>query len=161
MDAYLARFEVHAQATERPKTQWGSHLYTLSQGKALQACINFSKKDLEEYDKVKEVLMKRYNLTDDGYREKFHKAKPERNQPFHEFVEDIRRYLMRWVELSNTKKTFEGLIDLFIRDKILTFCNPQLVAFLHERKPKDVPTAVKLCQHYITAHPEKTICCKD
>uniref|UniRef100_A0A2C9L1F5 Uncharacterized protein n=1 Tax=Biomphalaria glabrata TaxID=6526 RepID=A0A2C9L1F5_BIOGL len=96
IDAYLARFEVHAQATEIPKTQWGSHLYTLLQGKALQACINFSKKDLEEDDKVKEVLMKRYNLTDDGYREKFHKAKPERNQPFHEFVEDITRYLMRW-----------------------------------------------------------------
>lgn len=57
---------------------------------------------------------------------------------------------MRWVELSNTETLFEGLIDLFILEKILTSWNPQLVVFVHDMKPK-------VCQQFITAHPEQTL----
>ena len=50
-------------------------------------------------------------------------------------------------------KDFNKLVDLMLRDKVVSACNSNLVAFFEERKPKDIDTMSQLGQNYMTAHP--------
>ena len=45
--------------------------------RALEVFCRLSTSEATDYDRVKEVLHKRYNLTEDGYRQKFHTCAPE------------------------------------------------------------------------------------
>ena len=77
IDGYLQRFTVHAESLGWPKEEWGKNLYNLLTGQALQACISFSKEDLQDFDKMRGILLNRFGLTEEGYCQKFHKAVPQ------------------------------------------------------------------------------------
>ena len=76
LDAYLQRFERFAETAKWKKDGWASKLSALLSGRALEVFSRLSEEAAKDYDKVKIVLMKRYDLTKDGYR-KFRASKPE------------------------------------------------------------------------------------
>ena len=76
-DAYLQRFERFAETAKWHKTGWASKLSALLSGRALEVYSRPSQEAAKNYDKVKKALMKRYDLTEDGYRRKFMASKPE------------------------------------------------------------------------------------
>ena len=47
----------------------------------------------QDYDRVKLALMKRYDLTEDGYRHKFRASKPEVDESPEQFIVRLDRYL--------------------------------------------------------------------
>ena len=68
LDAYLQRFERFATTVKWEKTGWASKLSALLSGRALEVYSRLSEKAAQDYDRVKLALMKRYDLTEDGYR---------------------------------------------------------------------------------------------
>ena len=66
--------------------------------------------------------MKRYDLTEDGYRGKFRASKPEVDESPEQFIVRLDRYLLRWLELSNTENSFEGLKDLIVKEQFIDAC---------------------------------------
>ena len=79
-----------------------------------------SEEAAKDYDKVKIALMKRYDLTKDGYRCKFRASKPEVDESPDQFIVRLDRYLLWWLELSDTARTFDGLKDLIVKNNLLT-----------------------------------------
>ena len=70
-----------------------------------------SEEAAKDYDKVKIALMKRYDLAEDVYRCKFRASKPEADESPEQFVVRLDRYLLRWLEFSDTEQSFGGLKD--------------------------------------------------
>ena len=70
--------------------------------------------------------MKRYDLTEDGYRRKFRVSKPEIDERPDQFIVRLSTYLIRWLELSKTEKTFEGLKDLIVKEQFINSCPKEL-----------------------------------
>lgn len=68
LDAYLQRFERFATTAKWEKTGWASKLSALLSGRALEVYSRLSEEAAQDYDRVKLALMKRYDLTEDGYR---------------------------------------------------------------------------------------------
>ena len=68
------------------------------------------------YPQLNKALLKRYNLTEDGYREKFRKCKPEQSETIEQLIFCVKTYLEKWMELSRTEATYEGLRDLFVKE---------------------------------------------
>ena len=68
-----------------------------------------SEEAAKDYDKVKIALMKRYDLTEDGYRRKFRASKPEEVESPDQFTVRLEKYLLRWLELSDTERAFDGI----------------------------------------------------
>ena len=60
-----------------------------------------SEEAAKDYDKVKIVLMKRYDLNKDSYHHKCRASKPEVDESPDQFIVRLDRYLLRWVELSD------------------------------------------------------------
>ena len=120
LDAYLQRFERFAETGKWKKDGWASKLSALLSGRALEVYSHLSEEAAKDYDKVKIALMKRYDLTEDGYRRKFRVYKPEVDESPEQFIVRLDRYLLRWLELSDTARTFEGLKDLIKKNSSLT-----------------------------------------
>ena len=152
MDAYLQRFERFATTAKWEKTGWASKLSALLSGRALEVYSRLSEEAAQDYDRVKLALMKRYDLTEDGYRRKFRASKPEVDESPEQFIVRLDRYLLRWLELSNTDRSFEGLKDLIVKEQFIDSCPKELAIHLRERAPETLVQIAKIADQYLEAH---------
>ena len=70
MDSYLSRFEKYATANEWKKSIWAAYLSALLKGRALDDYDRLSVDDAADYEKLKEALLKNFNMTERGFRKK-------------------------------------------------------------------------------------------
>lgn len=152
IDAYLHRFEHYATAQNWEKESWATSLSALLKGEALNVYYRLPVEDYDDYDAVKTALLKRYQLTEKGFREKFRQALPEHGETFSQFITRLDMYLQRWVELSGIEQTYDDFKDLLLREQALNVANKDLQVFLQERKPKDVKEMGILAEQYLEVH---------
>ena len=152
LDAYLQRFERFAETAKWIKDGWASKLSALLSGRALEVYSSLSVEAAKDYDKVKIALMKRYDLTEDGYRRKFRASKPEVDESPEQFIVRLDRYPLRWLELPNTEQTFDGLKDLIVKEQFIDSCPKDLAIHLRERKPETLAKIAKIADQYLEAH---------
>lgn len=152
LDAYLQRFERFADTAKWHRTGWASKLSALLSGRALEVYSRLSEEAARDYDKVKIALMKRYDLTEDGYRRKFRASKPEVDESPDQFIVRLDRYLLRWLELSDTERTFDGLKDLIVKEQFIDSCPKDLAIHLRERAPETLVQIAKIADQYLEAH---------
>jgi len=77
MDSFLHRFEVYADSQRWSKGQWAVYLSALLKGKALEVYSRLPVKDAQDYEILKAALLKRFNLTEEGFKQKFKPARAE------------------------------------------------------------------------------------
>ena len=152
LDAYLQRFERFAETAKWKKDGWASKLSALLSGRALEVYSRISEEAAKDYAKVKIALMKRYNLTEDGYRRKFRASKPEVDESPEQFIVRLVRYLLRWLELSDTEQTFDGLKDLIVKEQFIDSCPKDLAIHLRERASETSAKIAKIADQYLEAH---------
>ncbi|KAK3891827.1 hypothetical protein Pcinc_004297 [Petrolisthes cinctipes] len=70
MDAYLLRFERYVTTQGLEKSRWAVTLGALLTGKALETYCRLDEDDGIDNKKVKAALLKRFQLTAEGYRKK-------------------------------------------------------------------------------------------
>ena len=109
MDSYLKRFERFAENAGWDKSNWATSLSALIQGKALDVYSRLSPTDSLNYDKLKDALLKRFQLTEEGFRSKFRSSRPEVGETPPQFVVWLDDYLNRWMDMANVSKDFDGL----------------------------------------------------
>jgi len=142
IDSFLHRIEVYADCQGWSKGQWAVYLSALLKGKALEVYSRLPVKDAQDYEILKDALLKRINLTDEGFKQKFKSARAEVGEAPTQFIARLENYLMRWIDLANVEKDVDGLMNLIVREQYLESCPVQLAIFffifLRERKPKDL-----------------------
>ena len=148
MDSYLLRFERYATAQKWEPDTWATGLSVLLQGKALDVYALMPKEDALNYDKLKVALLKRYELTEEGFKHKYKKGRPENGETFQQFTTRMKSYFTRWIEMASIEKSYEGLQDLILREQLTFICNRDLELFLREREPKSLEQASKLADQY-------------
>ncbi|CAH1242223.1 GIN1 [Branchiostoma lanceolatum] len=152
VDAYLQRFERFATANAWEPDTWASSLCALLTGRALEVFSRLDNTEAQDYKCVKEALMKRYNLTEEGFRTKFRQSKPEAGESPGQFLVRISSYLERWMELSDTTKSYEDLRDMFVREQFMETCSRDLAVHLKERAPKDLKEMAQMAENFLSAH---------
>ena len=152
IDSFLKRFERFAINAKWHKEEWATNLSALLQGKALDVYSRLSAADAQDYDKLCDNLLRRYQLTEEGFRQKFRISKPEIEETAGQFVVRLSNYLDRWMELGDIDKNYASLRDMMLREQFLTVSNRGLVLFLKERKVKTIDDMVELADQYNEAH---------
>ena len=100
LDAYLTRFERACTAFDVEPEYWSTQLARLLQGKSLEVYQRLTDAEVGEYQVLKAQLLKRFRLTEGGYRRKFKTSKLELGETPEQFVERLRRYLVKWREMA-------------------------------------------------------------
>ena len=154
LDAYLQRFDRFAETAKWKKDGWASKLSALLLGRALEVYSRPSEEAAKDYDKVKIAFMKRYDLTKDGYCRKFRASKPEVDESPEQFIVPLDRYLLWWLELSDTAQTFHGLRNLIVKEQFIDSCPKDLAIHLRERAPETLEKIAKITDQYLEAHGE-------
>ena len=155
MDAFLHRFEIYAAAQAWREDTWALYLSALLKGKALEVYARLPVSEAQKYQSLKDALLKRFNLTEEGFKRKFKSAKPETSESPGQFITRLESYLNRWIDLAGVEPTFEGLKHLVVREQYLESCSPQLAVFLRERKPDDLEELAHIAEQYLDAHNNK------
>ncbi|GFO09163.1 retrovirus-related pol polyprotein from transposon 297 [Plakobranchus ocellatus] len=153
MESYLLRFERFATTNGWPRANWAVHLSALLSAKALDTYGRLSDHESTDYDVVKRALLKRYNLTSEGFNVRFRSSRPEIGERIGQFKTRLETYLERWLELSERdKSSVEDWRDLILYEQIINACGRELRTFLKERNPKRCSELVILAEQYIEAH---------
>ena len=104
------------------------------------------------YTRLKEALLKKYELTENGFAIRFRDGKSEEGESPEQFITRLRRYLTTWIELSKTNKTYEGKSELFVREQFINSCPEDLSIHLRERAPENLEDVAKIAEQFHIAH---------
>ena len=86
---------------------------------------------------------------------RFREGKPEDGESPEQFVTRLNRYLTRWVELSKTEKTYEGISDLFIKEQFIHSCPEDLEIYFRQRNLENLEELTKTAEQFLVAHEKK------
>ena len=128
MDSYLERFEWVAEGCNWDKGDWPYHLSQYLKGKATEAYIRLSPSDRKNYNKVKEALLERFNLTQEGYRKKLRDAEAYEDETPAQLHTRIKTYVLKWIELSGGK----DIIDLVSDEQFISSCPEDMAIHLRQ-----------------------------
>ena len=154
IETYLERFERIANACKWDKSNWAIMLSSLLSGKALDVYGRLQISDATDYEKIKGALRKRYNLTEEGFRQKFRMSIPEESENPSEFATRIAIYLDKWIELADATD-YDKLKALFIKEQFLNTCNLKLATYLKEQPFVGITEMCERSERYLQAHSEK------
>ncbi len=122
IDAYIQRFERYALSVGWNKENWAINLSALLTGNALFTYSRLAVHEANDYEVVKSALFKQYNLTEDGFRNKFRIAKPDKVETATQFAASIDNYFDRWVQLCEIQKGFDDLKNLILKEQYINCC---------------------------------------
>ena len=148
MDSYLRRFERYATAQKWDRGTWATSLSALLRGRALDVYALMSLATAQDYDELKAALLRRFDMTEDGFKKKFRSSRPDLAETFTQFTVRLSSYFTRWIEMAKIPKTFDGLFDLILRDQLLHICNQELAIFLRQNVPKTASEMCKLADQF-------------
>jgi len=157
MDSYLNRFERFAESQKWKFADWATFLSALLKGRALDVYSRLPPEQANDYDNLKEALLKRYQLSAEGFKIRFRTVKPEAGETPIQFLTRLDNYIQRWIELAKVDKTYEGLKALFIQEQYLDVCPKELALFLRERTPATLTDLGTIAEKYIEAHATKIV----
>ena len=119
MDSYLSRFEKYAVANKWDRSIWAAYLSALLKGRALEVYDRLSVADANDYEKLRDALLKNFDMTERGFRKKFRNDRPKRSETFILFGSRLRSYLDKWINMAKIENTFEAICDFMARDQFL------------------------------------------
>ena len=142
MDSYLSRFEKYAVANKWERIIWAAYLSALLKGRALEV-YRLSVADANDYEKLKDALLKNFDMSEHGFRKNFHYDRPERSETFIQFGSRLCSYLDKWINMAKIENTFEAICDFMARDQFLESCSRQLYVHLKPKTFKNLDEMAK------------------
>jgi len=152
IDAYLERFERYATTQEWRQQDWATNLSALLGGKALDVYYRLDSEAATNYIKLKEALLRRYNLTKEGFCDRFYTSKADPGESPQQFLARLNCYLEKWRTLADMKKTYDDLHNMFLHEHFIKACHPSLATYLRERKIQNLEELTRYTQTYLDAH---------
>ena len=143
MDSYLSRFEKYAVANKWNRSIWAAYLSALLKGRALEVYDRLSVADANDYEKLKDALLKNFDMTERRFRKKFRNDRPERSETFIQFGSRLRSYLDKWINMAKIENTFEAMCDFMARDQFLESCSRELYVHLKPKTFKNLDEMAK------------------
>ena len=151
IEAYLTTFERLLVVYEVKKEHWAFRFAPQLVGKAQQAYAGMSVADAGDYEKLKAAALRRYDITEESYRQRFRSTKLKAGESVTESLARIRDLAGKWMKSAKTK---EEVIDLVLMEQLLMMLPENVRLFVKERKPKTSAEASKLADDYIVARKE-------
>ncbi|CAM1295897.1 Uncharacterised protein r2_g521 [Pycnogonum litorale] len=152
IDAYLCRFENYAEACNWSEDSWSIRLSALLKGQALEVYHGIPKESAHNYAALRKMLLNRFQMTEEGYRQKFRRLRPRVHESFGQFVSRLNLALDRWIEMSEVDSTVQGIKDLALKEQCLEVVSKDLKVFIQERQPKSLGEVIELAENYISVH---------
>ncbi|KAG1926323.1 thy-1 membrane glycoprotein [Pimephales promelas] len=151
VDTFFSLFERLAGVMKWPDSEQTLMLQCVLTGKAQKAYSSLSVLDSQNYHKVKEAVLKAYELVPEAYRQKFRNMRKPAEQTYCEFVRDLKIQLDRWCIASGVTSR-EDLLELFLLEQFKSTLSEHVSIFLTDRNVTSAEEAAILTDEYALTH---------
>jgi hypothetical protein len=86
IEAYLTTFQRIMEVNEVAKERWPFQLAPQLTGKAQQAYTALTPENARDYDAVKNAILRRFNINEETYRQRFRSLKPKEEESLQELM---------------------------------------------------------------------------
>ena len=152
VDKYFLHFEKVAENLKWPREHWTLLLQSVVIGKAREIYTQLSLEQSSDYDKVKELILKAYELVPEAYRQKFRDCRKEPNQTHVEFARTKEQLFGRWCSSKKVGSDHEKLRQLMLVEEFKWCINSDVRAFLNEKEVENLDVAARLADDYSLTH---------
>ena len=152
VDKYFLHFEKVAENLKWPREHWTLLLQSVVIGKAREIYTQLSLEQSSDYDKVKVLNLKAYELVPEAYRQKFRDCRKEPNQTHVEFARTKEQLFDRWCSSKKVGSDHEKLRQLMLVEEFKWCINSDVRAFLNEKEVDNLDVAARLADDYSLTH---------
>ena len=148
IEAYLTTFERMMGVYEITEDKWAFRLAPQLTGKAQQAYAALGVADSHIYARVKEAVLRRYDINDETYRQRFRSTRRKEGEAYMELAIRLQDLLNKW---TADCRTVEEVKEKFVVEQLLNTMPSDLRIWVSERKPTSGNDAGKWADDYIQA----------
>ena len=112
VDKYFHHFEKVAKNLKWPKEHWALLLQSVLIGKASEVFTLLSLEQISDYNKVKELILKAYQLVPEAYRQKLRNCREENDQTHVESASTKEQLFDRWCSSKKIRLIIRNLGNL-------------------------------------------------
>ena len=152
VDKYFLHFEKVAENLKWPKEHWTLLLQSVVIGKAREIYTQLSLEQSSDYDKVKELILKAYELVPEAYRQKFRNCRKENDQTHVEFARTKEQLFDRWCSSKKIGSDYPKLRQLMLVEEFKRCINSDVKSFLDEKEVETLEKAARLADDYTLTH---------
>ena len=152
VDKYFLHFEKVAENLKWPKEHWTLLLQSVVIGKAREIYTQLSLEQSSNYDKVKELILKGYELVPEAYRQKFRDCRKEHDQTHVEFARTKEQLFDRWCSSKKVGSDHAKLRQLLLVEEFKRCINSDVKSFLDEKEVETLDLAARLADDYSLTH---------
>ena len=138
-------FERVANAYKWANDVWVLKLAPLLTGKAQAAYANMDSVKSQDFLEVKQAILKRYNINEETYRQRFRNIKKKPEESYAEIEVRLRDLSKKWLKPNERNK--EEVIDVIIREQLVNTMPLELQLRVREKKPKTAGEAGMIADH--------------
>ena len=152
VDKYFLHFEKLAENLKWPREHWALLLQSVVIGKAREIYTQLSLEQSSDYDKVKELILKAYELFPEAYRQKFRDCRKESNQNHVEFARTKEQLFDRWCSSKKVGSDHAKLRQLMLVEEFKWCINSDVRAFLNEKEVEHLDVTARQADDYSLTH---------
>ena len=131
------------------KRDWTLLLQSVVIGKAREIYTQLSLEQSSDYDKVKELVLKAYELK---FRQKFSNCRKENEQTHVEFARTKEQLFDRWCSSKKIGSDYPKLRQLMLVEEFKRCINSDVKSFLDEKEVETLENAARLADDYTLTH---------
>ena len=151
IDFFFQSFEKTAEALEWPRSHYVILLQTVLKGKAQEIYASMTGDDCQDYESVKEAILKGYELVPEAYRQKFRNLKKLDKQTFYEYAQDTVVHFDRWCKAKSVSSK-EDLKQLVLIENFKFNLPLDIKTYLDEKEVCTLEEAAKRADEYRLTH---------
>ena len=157
VDKYFPQFEKVAENLNWPKENWTTLLQSVLTGKAANIYSAMRNEDSADYDKVKQAILKAYELVPEAYRQKFRSFKKFNGQTYVEFARLQEELFDQWLRSQKIEGKFNKLRELMLVEQFKNGLYPDLRTHLDEQPIHTLNDAAVFSDSYTLTHKQRYV----
>ncbi|CAJ1064638.1 uncharacterized protein LOC120723181 [Xyrichtys novacula] len=149
VEHFLATFERMAHVCHWPQDEWAVRLIPLLTGKARSAYVLMDIDSSDDYERVKEAILAKYEINAETYRRRFRALDVHQGETPRELYVRLKEMFNKWVKPETT--TVKDISELLIMEQFLRMVNPEMEVWIREHDPKTAEEAARLAEVFQSA----------
>ncbi|KAG1935513.1 retrotransposable element [Pimephales promelas] len=151
VETYFGAFERVAGALRWPKEVWAILLQCKLTGKAQEACAALSVEDGLNYDRVKNAILRAYELVPEAYRQRFRGLRKSPDQTFTDFAREKGVLFDRWCA-SCKADDVAAIRELILLEEFKNSLPERTAVYLGEQKIASLQQAAIFADEFALLH---------
>src|SRR5688572_13624668 len=148
VEHYLLAFEKAMQIHKFPKDKWTGLIHTQLTGKAQKVFSELSVEECQDYDILKQALLRAYARVPEFYRKRFRTMKKGNLETYSNFAFRMSLPFNSWIEGEGATKEVDKLMEVVKLEQFVNCLPTELHRWVIEKKPESLSEAAKLADEF-------------